>query len=330
MQQARETEQYNVTLQKIPAGKRGFFYAGVFSDHPDLYGQKAGGRRAPGAGGGTARPAAGVCISAGTGRRLGCVVRGADALRAGADAGLWGGLLCRGGCRGSAGAAGAELRCADGGEHLPALRAGRGSSCAVALAGPVRPGGAGRLRHAGGERRLLRGGGGERRSAPAALRRGRPAGGGAGAGPPPLPARKAGDGQPAAGGCRGSRMGRGELRASPARGAGLCGGRAGPLLQGSAAGGTGPQRGDGSGAGVRRPFSCPCRRRAGLRVCRCGGACPGKAHRGACGLRRRLCGGGALRPASGRGIRLPAQRRGGRGALRPAACGLAGPCRQGR
>ena len=165
MQQAWETEQHNVILQKIPAGKRGFFYAGVFSDYPDLRGQKAGGRRAPGAGGGTARPAAGVCISAGAGRRLGRVVRGADALRAGADAGLWGGLLCRGSCRGGAGAAGAELRSADSGEHLPALRAGRGSGCAVALAGPVRPGGAGRLRHAGGERRLLRGGGGERRSA---------------------------------------------------------------------------------------------------------------------------------------------------------------------
>ena len=41
-------------------------------------------------------------------------------------------------------------------------------------------------------------------------------------------------------------------------------------------------------------------------------------------------GGCALRPAAGRGIRLPAQRRGGRGALCPAACGLAGPCRQGR
>ena len=27
---------------EIPAGKRGFFYAGVFSDHPDLRGQKAG------------------------------------------------------------------------------------------------------------------------------------------------------------------------------------------------------------------------------------------------------------------------------------------------
>ena len=138
MQQAWETEQHNVILQKIPAGKRGFFYAGVFSDHPDLYGQKAGGRRAPGAGGGTARPAAGVCISAGAGRRLGRAVRGADALRAGADTGLWGGLLCRGGCRGSAGAAGAELRCADGGEHLPALRAGRGSGCAVALAAAAR------------------------------------------------------------------------------------------------------------------------------------------------------------------------------------------------
>ena len=173
MQQAWETEQHNVILQKIPAGKRGFFYAGVFSDHPDLYGKKAGGRRAPGTGGGAARPAAGVCVSAGAGRRLGRAVRGADALRAGADTGLWGGLLCRGGCRGGAGAAGAELRCADGGEHLPALRAGRGGGCAVALAGPVRPGGAGRLRHAGGERRLLCGGGGERRSAPAALRRGR-------------------------------------------------------------------------------------------------------------------------------------------------------------
>ena len=31
MQKARETEQHSVILQKIPAGKRGFFYAGVFS-----------------------------------------------------------------------------------------------------------------------------------------------------------------------------------------------------------------------------------------------------------------------------------------------------------
>jgi len=60
MQQAWETEQHNVILQKIPAGKRGFFYAGVFSDHPDLYGQKAGGRRAPGAGGGTVLHAKGT------------------------------------------------------------------------------------------------------------------------------------------------------------------------------------------------------------------------------------------------------------------------------
>ena len=31
-QKARETEQHSVILQKIPAGKRGFFHAGVFSD----------------------------------------------------------------------------------------------------------------------------------------------------------------------------------------------------------------------------------------------------------------------------------------------------------
>ena len=310
-------------LQKIPAGKRGFFHADVFSDDTAHGREKAGERCAPGAGGSAACPAAGQRVPAGAGRRLGRAVRCADAFRAGADAGLCGGLLRCGSRWGRTGSAGPEFRNADRGERLPALRTGCGGSGTVALARPIRPGGGSGLRHTGGKRSLLRGGGGKRRSDHPVLRRRRPAGSGGGIRPAALPARKTGHGQPDLV-CRcGRRTGRDELWPLPARGDGLCGGRAGPLLQGPAAGGIGFQRGDGRGFGRVRPGPCACRRRACLWVCRCGSACPGATGGGACGLCGRLRGGGALRPAAGGGVQLSAQRRGGCGALRPAACGLA-------
>ena len=56
MQQARETEQHSVILQKIPAGKRGFFHAGNHKTAPEA----ACCRRVGLPGGGTEHTAEGV------------------------------------------------------------------------------------------------------------------------------------------------------------------------------------------------------------------------------------------------------------------------------
>ena len=248
MQKARETEP---KTQKIPAGKRGFFHAGIvetgsvpWGDPPSDGGgvEQPGGRPAAAAPG--QRTGGGVC------RRLGCPVRYPAPVRAGADAGLGRGLLCllRGRC--GAGDPAPQLRGAFAPQHLPALRGGSGGGRAVVLAETDASGVCGRLRNAGTGRAVFFRGG--RRGTRPLLRGRRAAGRSHGGGAAPLPAGEAGVW--VAAGLRVLCCGTGRRFAGGvfARGGRLrcCG--AGTLLPRTRPGGTGICRGDGGGSGRGR------------------------------------------------------------------------------
>ena len=318
MHKARETEQH----KRSPPESGDFFYArsSQAGCHPSLCGGAAAARsRPPGS-------AAGFGFSGRAARRLGGAVWGTHPLRAGADARLCGGLLrCLCG-RGSAGAAAPWVRGAVAGQHLSALRHRGRRSGTVALAGsvPARP--AGGLRGPGAGGRLLCLRPHRRRGRPAAHLRGRcPAGGGAGLCPAAVPARNA---------RRGDAACRGRCRCGPGRGrtgAGLPwrrvlrGAGSRPLLPGP--GESRPCLLCRAGCSTLRGgcLPRPGGSRALLRQCSGCSAGPRTPGGSLCRLCRRLCDGGALRPAARQCLWLCLQRRGGAGAGRAAARRLAGP-----
>ena len=244
----------NRTLQKIPAGKRGFFHAGNHKTAPEA----ACCRRVGLPGGGTPGPAAGRGLCAGACRGLGRSLRGPAPLWAGADTGPACGLLCRLRSRSCAEHPVPRVRGVFTGQPLPALRRGGGRGRPMALARQAPPGISGRVRGAGAGRCLLCAGARRGRLHAGVLLRGRcPAGGRLRLCTAALPTRKARLWHPAGRFCRGGGAGRAALRPSLPWGSGLCHGGCCPLL---------PRAGK-ARAGLcclhrgralrRRPFPCP-------------------------------------------------------------------------
>ena len=257
-------------------------------------------------------------------RRLGGVVRGADALWAGTDPWAGRGLLCPLRGRGGAGAAAPWTGGAFAAQSVSAVCAGRCRGSPLAAAAKVYARRAGGLRHPDRHGAVLCAGQ-QRRGRPFTVQCGRrPAGGGH-----RLRAAQIRPGAPghghAAGGCsRGGGAGQCAVGVVFARGAGVCCRRTGTLLPGAEACRPERQRGAGGSSLRRRP--CPCPGGSGAWLCHGsgGGAGTRTADGNACRLRGRLRIRGTLRAAARKRLWAAVQRLRRHGGGLPAARRLAG------
>ncbi len=193
----RGSQNQNTKYQKVPAGKRDFFYAGIHAGHLRREYRQCGAvvaYAAADAGGGAPGPAAGAALAVGLAGGW-AVLYGALLPFGPGWLWVWGRTALRPARPGRHWAAAPRLWGAEFAEHLPALRAGSDRGGPLALAGALSPGGSGRRGRAGVQCVLpLPWGGGRRRGTAALLRGGCPAGRAIGFGLRRFPPEKPGAG----------------------------------------------------------------------------------------------------------------------------------------